>query len=135
MFDAIVLGYFGLHGLHLAMQPSSLAILNLYNQHILCNEHLILSFSFQRVSEKHIYMVSLTTLLGSWVGAFPILLDWNRPWQVSERHMRTVHYRVAVMISPYQFVGVAYPMQHGCSNWKPHWIFDCKSVYFRTGQH
>lgn len=25
------------------------------------------------------------TLVGAWLGAFPILLDWNRPWQVSDK--------------------------------------------------
>lgn len=25
------------------------------------------------------------TVVGAWVGAFPIPLDWDRPWQVSPR--------------------------------------------------
>jgi hypothetical protein len=24
--------------------------------------------------------------LGSWIGAFPIALDWDRPWQVHQIH-------------------------------------------------
>ena len=24
----------------------------------------------------------MSTLLGAWIGAVPIPLDWNRPWQV-----------------------------------------------------
>lgn len=26
------------------------------------------------------------TLIGAWAGAFPIPLDWDRPWQVSSSH-------------------------------------------------
>ena len=33
--------------------------------------------------EQHVYVLAACTLLGAWVGAFPVLLDWNRPWQVS----------------------------------------------------
>ena len=29
----------------------------------------------------------LLTLVGAWLGAFPILLDWNRPWQVSDDNL------------------------------------------------
>ncbi len=37
---------------------------------------------FSRASEIGVYFGCLAALLGAWVGAFPILLDWRRPWQV-----------------------------------------------------
>lgn len=38
--------------------------------------------SFSRASEIGVYFGCIAALLGAWVGAFPILLDWRRPWQV-----------------------------------------------------
>ncbi|KAL8585159.1 hypothetical protein ACOMHN_013174 [Nucella lapillus] len=32
--------------------------------------------------ETVIYVTSITSLLGAWLGAVPIPLDWDRPWQV-----------------------------------------------------
>ncbi|XP_064403708.1 phosphatidylinositol-glycan biosynthesis class F protein-like [Halichondria panicea] len=37
---------------------------------------------FSRASEIGVYFGCIAALLGAWVGAFPILLDWRRPWQV-----------------------------------------------------
>lgn len=31
------------------------------------------------------------TLVGAWVGAFPIPLDWDRPWQVSRSLLMLIH--------------------------------------------
>lgn len=39
--------------------------------------------SFRCPSEQLVFVGSCGTVLGAWVGAFPILLDWNRAWQVS----------------------------------------------------
>ncbi|XP_014682034.1 PREDICTED: phosphatidylinositol-glycan biosynthesis class F protein-like isoform X2 [Priapulus caudatus] len=36
----------------------------------------------QSVLEKSSGRVSVCTLIGAWLGAFPIPLDWDRPWQV-----------------------------------------------------
>eukprot|EP00731_Ephydatia_muelleri_P037815 Em0571g3a len=38
--------------------------------------------SFHHCKEQAAGVICVTTLLGAWCGAFPILLDWNRPWQV-----------------------------------------------------
>ncbi|KAH7101687.1 GPI biosynthesis protein family Pig-F-domain-containing protein, partial [Auriculariales sp. MPI-PUGE-AT-0066] len=32
-------------------------------------------------AERHMLFASAGTVLGAWVGAFPIALDWDRPWQ------------------------------------------------------
>lgn len=32
--------------------------------------------------QKWYWITSLTSIIGTWLGAFPILLDWERPWQV-----------------------------------------------------
>lgn len=32
--------------------------------------------------QKWHWITSLTSIIGTWLGAFPILLDWERPWQV-----------------------------------------------------
>ncbi|NXP46779.1 PIGF protein, partial [Heliornis fulica] len=33
--------------------------------------------------ESSLQITTLCTILGAWFGAFPIPLDWDRPWQVS----------------------------------------------------
>jgi phosphatidylinositol glycan class F len=37
-------------------------------------------------AETHLLYSSGGAILGAWVGAFPIALDWDRPWQVSCTH-------------------------------------------------
>lgn len=41
------------------------------------------NFRFTCESDWIACLGSFGTVLGAWVGAFPILLDWNRAWQVS----------------------------------------------------
>ena len=36
---------------------------------------------FNTGEERYVFLSCLATLLGAWLGAFPILLDWNRVWQ------------------------------------------------------
>lgn len=38
-------------------------------------------FSPQSDAERAVFFPSAGALLGAWVGAFPIALDWDRPWQ------------------------------------------------------
>jgi len=33
-------------------------------------------------AERHLLYAGAGAVLGAWVGAFPIALDWDRPWQV-----------------------------------------------------
>lgn len=33
-------------------------------------------------SESIVFITSLCSIIGAWLGAFPIPLDWDRPWQV-----------------------------------------------------
>lgn len=33
--------------------------------------------------ESSLQITSVCSILGAWFGAFPIPLDWDRPWQVS----------------------------------------------------
>jgi phosphatidylinositol glycan class F len=37
---------------------------------------------FINSAERGLYVMVMSTLLGAWLGAVPIPLDWNRPWQV-----------------------------------------------------
>lgn len=39
--------------------------------------------SLQNPLERAVVYPVLLTILGAWLGAFPIALDWDRPWQVS----------------------------------------------------
>ncbi|GFW70903.1 phosphatidylinositol-glycan biosynthesis class F protein [Trichonephila clavipes] len=36
---------------------------------------------FDNLTESHLHYMVLWTVIGAWVGAFPIPLDWDRPWQ------------------------------------------------------
>ncbi|GFT22346.1 phosphatidylinositol-glycan biosynthesis class F protein [Nephila pilipes] len=36
---------------------------------------------FDNLTESHLHSMVLWTVIGAWVGAFPIPLDWDRPWQ------------------------------------------------------
>ncbi|GIY11158.1 phosphatidylinositol-glycan biosynthesis class F protein [Caerostris darwini] len=36
---------------------------------------------FDNSTESHLHSIILWTVIGAWVGAFPIPLDWDRPWQ------------------------------------------------------
>ena len=36
---------------------------------------------FVSAGERGLYVMVMSTLLGAWLGAIPIPLDWNRPWQ------------------------------------------------------
>ena len=35
-------------------------------------------------------------MLGGWLGAFPIPLDWDRPWQVSFKKLRILEAKIQV---------------------------------------
>ena len=37
---------------------------------------------FSSYTEWNAYIITVATVLGAWVGAFSIPLDWNQPWQV-----------------------------------------------------
>lgn len=42
-------------------------------------------FVFYRVTsvwENSLQITTISSFVGSWLGAFPIPLDWERPWQV-----------------------------------------------------
>lgn len=42
-------------------------------------------FMFYRVTsvwENSLQITTISSFVGSWLGAFPIPLDWERPWQV-----------------------------------------------------
>ena len=39
-------------------------------------------YRFLNSAERALYIMIMFTLLGAWLGAVPIPLDWNRPWQV-----------------------------------------------------
>lgn len=45
-------------------------------------QRIFTQFRFKGQREQLACMGALGTMGGAWVGAFPILLDWNRPWQV-----------------------------------------------------
>ena len=49
-----------------------------------CYYHSVMFTRLSSSSERWICYCSLMILVGAWLGAFPILLDWNRPWQVSD---------------------------------------------------
>lgn len=49
--------------------------------HLYC---IIVSYSPELGIESMVYISSITSFLGAWLGAFPIPLDWDRPWQVSQ---------------------------------------------------
>jgi hypothetical protein len=49
------------------------------NSHILFV--LINRLKFENKVENFIIITSLLTLFGSWMGAFPIVLDWRQTWQ------------------------------------------------------
>ncbi|XP_015924407.1 phosphatidylinositol-glycan biosynthesis class F protein isoform X1 [Parasteatoda tepidariorum] len=36
---------------------------------------------FDNMMENHLQSILIWTIMGAWVGAFPIPLDWDRPWQ------------------------------------------------------
>ncbi|GFQ85182.1 phosphatidylinositol-glycan biosynthesis class F protein [Trichonephila clavata] len=36
---------------------------------------------FDNLTESHLHSMVLSTVIGAWVGAFPIPLDWDRLWQ------------------------------------------------------
>ena len=40
--------------------------------------------------ERWVCYSTLMILVGAWLGAFPILLDWNRPWQVSDFNLMCI---------------------------------------------
>ena len=48
----------------------------------LTHTQLPVTYLFISRQEYEVLVVSVATLVGAWVGAFPILLDWNKPWQV-----------------------------------------------------
>ena len=80
-------------------------------------------FRFASVSEKCLFVGVCFTLLGAWVGAFPILLDWNRPWQVNSHNTILLCPLDAVLC-----VGVAYSKHHGCSCRQCGWLHSNKTL-------
>ena len=36
-------------------------------------------------AESVIYITSISSVVGAWLGAVPIPLDWDRPWQVQDQ--------------------------------------------------
>nr|XP_042906899.1 glycosylphosphatidylinositol anchor biosynthesis protein 11 isoform X1 [Parasteatoda tepidariorum] len=38
-------------------------------------------YKFDNMMENHLQSILIWTIMGAWVGAFPIPLDWDRPWQ------------------------------------------------------
>lgn len=48
-------------------------------------------FVFYRVTsvwENSLQITTISSFLGSWLGAFPIPLDWERPWQVGFSYLK-----------------------------------------------
>jgi hypothetical protein len=45
-------------------------------------DRVLLHRIFVNAAERGLYIMFMSTLLGAWLGAVPIPLDWNRPWQV-----------------------------------------------------
>ncbi|XP_065660872.1 phosphatidylinositol-glycan biosynthesis class F protein isoform X3 [Hydra vulgaris] len=41
--------------------------------------------------------ISCSTIIGGWLGAFPIPLDWDRDWQVIEIFFRYVHLQLGLL--------------------------------------
>lgn len=37
-------------------------------------------------AESIVYFSTICSIIGAWLGAFPIPLDWDRPWQVNIVH-------------------------------------------------
>lgn len=35
----------------------------------------------ENATESHFYSFAMCSIIGAWAGAFPIPLDWDRPWQ------------------------------------------------------
>lgn len=43
---------------------------------------IFLDVKFDNTTESHLYAFTVWTVIGAWFGAFPIPLDWDRPWQI-----------------------------------------------------
>lgn len=39
------------------------------------------NYRFENFTESHLHSFTVFTIIGAWLGAFPIPLDWDRPWQ------------------------------------------------------
>ncbi|MEQ2202020.1 hypothetical protein XENOCAPTIV_022424 [Xenoophorus captivus] len=68
--------------------PSSvgLSFIYPYNTIFFCSVSLFRAMS---VWDTCLQITVACTLIGAWVGAFPIPLDWDRPWQVISLHRKT----------------------------------------------
>jgi hypothetical protein len=42
-------------------------------------------------TETIVFIPTISTLAGAWLGAFPIPLDWDRPWQVTIGYWILIH--------------------------------------------
>ena len=42
----------------------------------------MLCFSADLGAESSLFLTTVCATVGAWLGAFPIPLDWDRPWQV-----------------------------------------------------
>lgn len=52
---------------------------------------MICIFVFYRVSsiwENSLQITTISSCMGAWLGAFPIPLDWERPWQVGLSYLK-----------------------------------------------
>ena len=52
---------------------------------------MIYVFVFYRVTsiwENSLQITTISSFIGTWLGAFPIPLDWERPWQVGFSYLK-----------------------------------------------
>lgn len=59
--------------------------------------HMAHVYRFLNSAERGLYIMFMCTLLGAWLGAVPIPLDWNRPWQVGMPKSCCVQLQVYIM--------------------------------------
>lgn len=65
-------------------------------------------------AESVIYITSISSVVGAWLGAVPIPLDWDRPWQVQDQFCAFM----CVCVTTYQIVfhcNFAAPLCHVCA--------------------
>lgn len=79
-----------LFGLHLALLTAwpvayTLGIPSIHDQGIAARARLtrlLCSWKAENARERILAFPIAGTLIGAWIGAVPIALDWDRPWQV-----------------------------------------------------
>lgn len=59
-----------------------------YTQDDLTYKEFYFNFSPELGVESIVYFSTICSIIGAWLGAFPIPLDWDRPWQVNIVHKR-----------------------------------------------